>query len=233
MTAVTCPGRIELLPRNKVGYPVPWFVATIDGAPDFRIVKPGAMNEALARKLCWVCGVPFGRQEDRAFVIGPMCAVNRVSAEPPSHRDCAVYSATACPFLVTPQMTRRDRRVPECAVNPAGMMIRRNPGVTLVWVTGYRAWKPVTAHDGTLFDIGEPKEALWFSRGRPATRVEVLASIDSGLPLLREMAEADGPDEVAKLDEMHEQALAHIPLLPAEHAPTKPAQETHHEIPDR
>ena len=72
----TEPGRIALLPRNKVGYAVPWFVATIDGTPDFRVIKPGAIEDAQRRKLCWVCGVPFQRQEDRAFVIGPMCAVN-------------------------------------------------------------------------------------------------------------------------------------------------------------
>ena len=187
-------------------------MATVDGAPDFRVIKPGAIQDAQRRKLCWVCGVPFQRQEDRAFVIGPMCAVNRVSAEPPSHRDCAVYSATRCPFLTTPQMTRRERHIPEGAVAPAGISIPRNPGVALVWVTGYRAWKPISDHEGgTLFNIGEPKEALWFAHGRPATRTEVLASIDSGLPLLREMAEADGPDAEAELGRMHERALAHVP----------------------
>src|SRR5712691_10615834 len=81
------PGRITRLPRNKVGYPVPWFAARIDGQPDFRVIRPGGIQIALRQKLCWTCGIPFLRQEDRAFVIGPMCAVNRVSAEPPSHED--------------------------------------------------------------------------------------------------------------------------------------------------
>ena len=109
---IDMPGRIALLPRNKVGYPVPWFVATINGQPDFRVIRTDGIQIALKRGLCWVCGVPFLRQEDRAFTIGPMCAVNRVSAEPPSHRDCAVYSAMACPFLATPNMVRRDRHKP-------------------------------------------------------------------------------------------------------------------------
>lgn len=206
------PGRIALLPRNKAQYPVPWFVATIDGVPDFRVIRQGGIQIALSRKLCWVCGVPFGRQEDRAFVIGPMCAINHVSAEPPSHRECAVWSATHCPFLTTPRMVRRDRRKPEGAVNPAGIMLTRNPGVALVWVTRYRAWGTRSDHQGgTLFDIGACREALWFAHGREATRAEVLASIDSGLPLLREMAEQDGPGALAELGRMHGAALELIP----------------------
>ena len=120
------PGRIRILRRNKAGYPVPWFVATIGGQPDFRVIAPGRIQDALRRSLCWVCGVPFLRQEDRAFTIGPMCAVNRVSAEPPSHRDCAVFSARFCPFLSTPQMVRRERHIPGEAVVPAGISIRRS-----------------------------------------------------------------------------------------------------------
>jgi hypothetical protein len=206
------PGRIALLPQNKVGYKVPWFVAVIDGQPDFRVIRAGGIQAALRGGLCWVCGIPFLRQEDRAFAVGSMCAVNRVSAEPPSHRDCAVYSAVHCPFLATPQMVRRDRHKPEGASNPAGIMLTRNPGVALVWVTRYKSWG--TRGDGsggTLFDIGDCREALWFARGRAATRGEVLASIDSGLPVLREMADQDGPAAVAELKVMHEAALAVIP----------------------
>jgi hypothetical protein len=206
------PGRIRLLPRNKAGYPVPWFVAWLDGLPDFRVIGPGKIKAAVGLKLCWVCGYPFLRQEYRAFTIGPMCAVNRVSAEPPSHRDCGVFSARFCPFLSTPQMVRREKHKPAEAATPAGVMIKRNPGVALVWVTGYKSWttKP-DGSGGTLFDIGEPKEALWFARGREATRAEVLDSIDSGLPILAEMAEQDGPEACAELNIMHARALDYIP----------------------
>ena len=207
------PGRIRLLPRNKAGYPVPDFVAWIDGVPDFRIIRPGAIEADLRHGLCWVCGTPFLRQEDRAFTIGPMCAVNRVSAEPPSHRDCAVFSARFCPFLSVPNMTRREKHVPgESAQSPGGISIRRNPGVALVWVTGYKAWKPFSdGQGGRLFNVGEPKETLWFARTREATREEVLDSIDSGLPILAEMAEQDGPEASAELNIMHARALDYIP----------------------
>ena len=206
------PGRIDRLPRDHVGRPVPWFVAWIDGKPDFRVIRPGGIQVALRDKMCWTCGIPFLRQEDRAFVIGPMCAVNRVSAEPASHLDCAVFAATHCPFLATPQMVRRERHMPREAKRPAGEMIRRNPGVALVWVTGYKSWSTFSdGNGGTLVNVGEPKRVLWFARGREATRAEVMASIDSGLPILSEMAEAEGPDAVAELERMHQRALELVP----------------------
>ena len=64
---------------------------------------------------------------------------------------------------------------------------------------------------GLLFDIGDPKEALWFARGREATRDEVLASINSGLPILRGMAGEEGEDAVAELERMHARALEYVP----------------------
>lgn len=199
--------RIGKLPVDKHGRPVPWFVAWIDGQPDFRVIGPGKITDAVRYQLCWVCGGPLGGY--KAFVIGPMCAVNRVSAEPPSHRDCAVYSAMHCPFLATPNMVRRDRSLPADTLMPAGQMLRRNPGVALVWVT--RRYSLFAADGGALISIGDPTETLWFAHGRDATRDEVLASIDSGLPALQEMAEEEGPDAVEALEKMHADALQFVP----------------------
>jgi hypothetical protein len=205
------PERMAALPRDKHGRPVPWFVAFIDGEPDFRIIAPGRIRDAVRGSLCWVCGRGFGGGEDRAWLIGPMCAVNRITAEPPSHKACAVFSARNCPFLINPGMVRRARRLPEGVREPAGVMIRRNPGVALVWITRYRDWHIVPDGKGVLFSIGPAKRALWFAEGRDATRQEVLASIDSGLPLLREMAVQDGMDAITQLDRMYADALAYLP----------------------
>jgi hypothetical protein len=52
---------------------------------------------------------------------------------------------------------------------------------------------------------------MWFAHGRKATRDEVLASIDSGLPILRELAQAGGADDMQVLERMHERALEYVP----------------------
>lgn len=81
---------------------------------------------------------------------------------------------------------------------------------------GLRRWGKRREPDGgLLFHIGDVGRALWFAQGREATRAEVLASIDSGLPILREMAEQDGPEATAELERMHAAALEHVPAGPS------------------
>lgn len=206
------PRRIRGLPMDPDRHvPVPWFASWVHGKPDFRLVNPERVVQAVRRELCWICGQPMGRI--RAFTIGPMCAVNRVSAEPPSHRDCAVYAATHCPFLVNPRSVRRTTGLPDERVGrlkpPAGVMIRRNPGVSLVWVT--KRYQVERQPDGLLFRLGDPEETLWFAQTRRATRGEVMASIESGYPLLLEMAEKESPVAVRELEQMRGAAMRWVP----------------------
>lgn len=129
------PDRMKGLSVSR-GYPVPWFVAWRDGEPEFRCMDPEKLVLAIRCKRCWVCGGVLGKF--MTFVVGPMCGINRTSAEPPCHRECAQWSARNCPFLSKPQMDRRENDLPENIVEAPGFAIRRNPGVTLLWTTkGY------------------------------------------------------------------------------------------------
>ena len=199
------------LPLDRHGRPIPWFVATLDdGTRDPRIADSDRWADAVRFRLCWVCGQKLGRH--LAFVIGPMCAVNRVSSEPPSHRDCAIYSARACPFLATPTMRRRTSNLPEHRESAGGVALARNPGVALVWVTtGYHVER---VDGGHLVFFDDPTETQWYCEGRPATRAEVLASIDSGLPLLQAACQEDDDPQasLAALASQHEQALKLLPV---------------------
>lgn len=191
------PARIARLPMDR-GFHVPWFVAWIDGKPEFRAADPVKHRLAITKRLCWVCGDILGRY--LTFVIGPMCAINRISAEPPCHLECARYSAAVCPFLSRPHMERRENDLPEGATCP-GVQIRRNPGATLLWTTRGYTIVPDSGR-GLLFNIGDPESTEWWAEGRAATRSEVLASVDSGLPILMEMAERQGPAAVKQLLKM-------------------------------
>ena len=207
---VEMPSRVARLRRDRLGRPVPWFVADVDGEPDFRIMDGRALALAIKEHRCWVCGERM-TGPTAAFVIGPMCAVNRVSAEPPSHRECAVYSARVCPFLTKPNKRRRESNMPEGATETSGgISIRRNPGVALVWVSRHwKAWEDGSG--GILFDVGTSIRVLWFCEGREATREEVMESIDSGLPILQEMAQKDGPSAEAELARMVDVAMTLVP----------------------
>jgi hypothetical protein len=217
------PDKMKSLPLDHRGFPVPWFVQWFDagkptdngvGVADFRVIDPQRIARAVKQRRCWVCGGPLGVH--MAFVIGPMCAVNRVISEPPSHRDCAIFSATACPFLSQPRMRRNEKGI-DSAVEAgelkeaAGFGLKRNPGAACVWITrSYTVFRPHAGSPGVLFKLGHPEETLWFAHGRAATRAEVMESIESGLPLLR--AGDEGPEAEKALNAAIERAM---PLLPA------------------
>jgi hypothetical protein len=195
--AIDMPPQMEALPRNHAGFPVPWFVAHIDGDPDFRVIKPGAVEQALRFGLCWLCGHELGMTA--TYVAGPMCAINRVSAEPPSHHACATYAGRACPFMTRPHARRRDGGLADDLTVP-GKMIERNPGVAMLWSASSVAF-PFDAPNGRLFRLPDPIRVEWLCEGRPATYQEVRASIESGIPILRDAALAEGPEAMRALFE--------------------------------
>ena len=207
------PERMRRLPVDHRGFPVPWFVAWQDGAPFFPAMDHEKFIRAWDHGLCWVCGQPTGRF--RTFVIGPMCAVNLTSSEPPCHIECARFSARRCPFLANPRMQRVPvKKWTQGRANPAGEMIERNPGVALVWTT--RNPRRFRVPDGHLFDIGDPKEIEWYTYGREATRAEVLASIETGLPSLTASIARELPcDRPAAQAELDRRLAAALDLVPA------------------
>lgn len=180
------PSRMQGLPVDERGYVVPWFVDWIDGKPEFRAMDVGKWIAAVRFKWCWVCGGRLGRH--MTFVAGPMCGVNRTSSEPPCHLECAEWSARNCPFLNNPEQIRREGDgVTGDEKSIGGMAIRRNPGVSMLWTC-----KDYSVFDdgkgGRLIQMGEPEHVKWYACGKPATREQVQASIDAGLPALVTMA---------------------------------------------
>jgi hypothetical protein len=200
------PPRIARLPRHR-GYPVPWFVAWVGGEPEFRAADARKHSLAIDEGRCWVCGSQIGRGV-MAFVIGPMCAITRITVEPACHIDCAEWSALACPFLARPHMERREGGMPEGIRDPAGEMIRRNPGVTLIWIAKrFTTIEDPDPRRGCLIRVGQPTKVTAYASGRRATREELAESVRTGLPLLRAQAEKDGQVAITELKRMTEKAL--------------------------
>lgn len=206
VTLPDMPPSIEKLPRDDRNYPIPWFVAWQDGVPEFRAADGRKWRQAVMNGLCWVCGEIL-KPGIHTFVIGPMCAVNKTTSEPPCHRECAEFSAKACPFLSMPKAKRREANAPEGEI--AGMAIMRNPGVTCLW----------TCRGFNLFDDGMGKQLIrlpnpsrvdWWAEGRKATKEEIMASINSGLPILSDMAAQEGPQATKALLESVDKALAFV-----------------------
>jgi hypothetical protein len=219
ITLPDMPARIARLPRDERGYPVPRFVPWVkDGEfarrldplakPEFRYADPQFRSRAFHHGLCWVCGERLGVH--KVYGLGPMCVVNRITSEPAMHRDCAEWSARACPFLIHPREKRNEKNINPIAGNPGGLMIKRNPGCVALYETPIA--KAIKAGDGWLIKLGDPDRVDWLAEGRQATREEVLASIDSGYPILFAEAKRDGLQAIHALGVMRTVAQK---LLPA------------------
>lgn len=190
------PSRMRQLPRDSVGRPVPWFVPKVKGKYDFRFTDSAKIVKAIKGELCFVCGERLHRIRGAhaprgTFVAGPMCLINRTSAEPPNHHDCAVWSSRACPFLTKPLRIRRLSDMPE-DVSVAGVMIDRNPGASAL-IDSDR-WQFFTVPDGqggkgVLFNMDRITSVRWMAEGGAATADQVMASIESGIPSLIGLAE--------------------------------------------
>lgn len=187
------PSRIARLPRDKRGFPIPRFVQYINGEPDFRIMNAHHMANCIKRGLCWICGDLLGSH--KAFTIGPMCCINRISPEPPAHLECATFAAKACPFLSNAMAKRRERDLPEHR-SLAGM-IEDNPGMTAIWVT--RFYSLMFVQNGVLFCLGDPVALEFYKEGHPATRAEIDAKITERFPILQKAAAEEGRGAIAEL----------------------------------
>ena len=193
------PRRLRGRPVDRRGYPVPWFVSWHGGEPDFRVIRTAGFYDAVRKRLCWLCGQKLGR----------MCTINRVSSEPPSHLDCAEFAVKACPFLVRPGAKRREAKMPESKIDPAGHMFEHNPGVSLIWVS--RQWSAFSVNEGFLINVGEPVSTSWWREGRDATRAEVMEAMERGVALLLDTAAQEGAASVADMRRQYQDALALVP----------------------
>jgi hypothetical protein len=175
---------LKICPQRRV--PIPWFVAYLeDGTPEFRLADHVKRVRAIKENLCWVCGQKLGRF--LTFVAGPMCGINRTTAEPACHLDCARWSARNCPFLSKPQMVRRENDLPADMESGPGFPILRNPGVSMLWTTRSLAIFR-DGRGGWLIEMGPAETVEWFALGKPATRAQVAESIRTGLPALEDLA---------------------------------------------
>ena len=193
---------------NGRGVPVPFFVAYIDGKPDFRIADPHKMLACVRRNVCWLCGETLGR--NRVFVVGPISTITRTSGEPPSHLECAQYAVKVCPFLIQPSRPYRDSDKP-VGVEPPGINIKRNAGVIALWTT--RQYGAKRDGTGVLFRMGASDSVVWYAEGRLATRAEVSVALDSGLPLV--LQQVDSEEDTKDVTRAYARALNYLPAAPA------------------
>lgn len=101
------PTELAHLKRDKRGYPIPFFVSTKNGEPQFQLLSGEKQRLCVDNKLCPICGKKLYK-EGAYFICGPIGLHNRVSTDPPMHRVCAEFSLQACPHLYFEKAQRRE-----------------------------------------------------------------------------------------------------------------------------
>jgi hypothetical protein len=161
------PAHMQSLPIDERGYPIPWFVSWIDGKPDFRLLDEENFRRAFRENRCTVCGKPLGRF--KSFVGGPMNVIQLISGEPPLHRQCALFSVKACPFLLLPLAKRRMNGITEETLGgPGDVFVEENPGITSIYTC--TRFRPGASG---VFHFGDITSLEWFTQGREATEEEI------------------------------------------------------------
>jgi hypothetical protein len=148
MKEVPMPPRIEILPRDERGYPIPWNILIgDDGKPIFTANDSRKHMQALNEALCPICGVRLGKW--KWFVGGPKSAFDPHGwfIDLPGHDDCIEYALQVCPYL---SVRHYDQTVPliERAKLPQNVKViddTQDPTRPLLFVMVASEWMEVMA----------------------------------------------------------------------------------------
>lgn len=105
---VPIPERMQTLPKDARGYPIPFNVFRDDvGAPHFAINDHAKAMECITRRLCPICGGPHTRTAWMAG--GPLSAFHPHGSyfDQPMHEECVKYAIVVCPYLAMPKYAKR------------------------------------------------------------------------------------------------------------------------------
>lgn len=199
------PTRMRGRPIDHRGFPVPWFVTekTDDGLWDFTVVQQARIKEAVRRRVCFVSGEKLGTHV--AFVVGPMCTINRIATDAPVIPEIGKWSAEVCPFLTRPLAKRPERADQGQGATP-GIMVKSNPGLCAVWIT-----RDYSFGRDRIFRFGDPTEVSWWANGALADAETIHERFAVSAANLEAVAMEDGWQAHAMFSAMKARALQYIP----------------------
>lgn len=105
---IAVPERMQHLPKDRRGYPIPSVVfRDKEGQPHFTVNDEAIRQQHIAGDLCAISGKRLHR--GRWFVGGPRSAFDPNGAyyDTPTHYDCLEYALKVCPYLAMPSYTKR------------------------------------------------------------------------------------------------------------------------------
>jgi len=153
MAKIPIPAFLSHLKVTDKGYPIPYFVAYVDGKPDFRLLDPQKQVRCADMFLCGICGKKLFKKA-YYFISGPQGYTNKISTDPAMHRECAEYSLNACPHLHIQKTVRREKGLERLHEEQSDWMADKPETMLLVKCDKYKRIMP-------------DKPGLWLISFRP------------------------------------------------------------------
>lgn len=99
---IPIPSRMQSLPKDKRGYPIPYNVFIAQGELVFSVNSHDATWDCADNKLCTICGCEL--QDNTWLIGGPLSAFHPEGAflDLPIHKECGLYALQVCPYLAIP-----------------------------------------------------------------------------------------------------------------------------------
>lgn len=140
------PDTMRALPRDAAGKILPYFLGKGEG------IDPAKWSDCVRFNRCWLCGTPMGSY--KVFILGAAAVVNRISGDPPAHRDCARFLVQAQPEVLVAQ-----------------------PELMFLWTT--KTYSLMRWNKSRLLEVGPTMDVSCWLNGRPATRAELDAALET------------------------------------------------------
>lgn len=104
---LSIPSSLKHLSVDERGYPIPYFVAYVNGKPDFRLYDSEKWRLCIKFDKCAICGRK-NHPKSYFFIGGELMSKNKVSSDNAMHRACAEFSLQACPHMYFQKADRND-----------------------------------------------------------------------------------------------------------------------------
>lgn len=101
MKDILIPFNLSKNDRDRRGLPIPFIVyRDMNGVPHFTVDDTRAVNLALSKKLCGLCGKPL-KVGQMWLIGGPLSSFSEdgLFTVPPAHEECARYAVQVCPYI--------------------------------------------------------------------------------------------------------------------------------------
>lgn len=144
---IVMPARVARRPRHG-SIPILFTSLIKDGVPDFRVSDPDRVVEALANRLCAICGEPLDYW--MVFIGSKNMIEGRTAPEPMHHEACIRYALAVCPYLLG-ERNRRTKGLPDGVITE----FYKAPHISDVYLGFTRQYK-IVAYDGILYCVAAP-----------------------------------------------------------------------------